>query len=165
MKRDVYKRFEIIEGHLPVYRSELYKLLESNEQRTLQKMKEIRDAIEQSMLTHFQSLDQRVDKFSELVDGNMETLRKAIAESREVYISIINKSNVEQEERFNELVDDIDKVASSLHEMEGRLSNTDFGTNDEVQKLARQLNDLEANLNTQIITEKSVRKAQDKQLA
>lgn len=31
MKRDVYKRFEIIEGHLPVYRSELYKLLESNE--------------------------------------------------------------------------------------------------------------------------------------
>jgi hypothetical protein len=31
MKKDVYKRFEIIEGHLPVYRSELYKLLEANE--------------------------------------------------------------------------------------------------------------------------------------
>ena len=53
MKRDVYSRFEIIEGHLPVYRSELYKLLESNEQRALQKMKEVRDNIEQSMLTNF----------------------------------------------------------------------------------------------------------------
>ena len=35
MKRDVYKRFEIIEGHLPVYRSELYKLLEANENRAI----------------------------------------------------------------------------------------------------------------------------------
>jgi hypothetical protein len=31
MKTDVYKRFEIIEGHLPVYRSELYNFLETNE--------------------------------------------------------------------------------------------------------------------------------------
>lgn len=106
-----------------------------------------------------------MDKFSELVDGNMETLRKAIAESREVYVSIINKSNVESEERFNEVVDDIDKVASTLHDLQGRLASTDLGTGEEVQKLARQLNDLEANLNTQIITEKSLRKAQDKELA
>ena len=165
MKRDVYARFEIIEGHLPVYRSELYKLLESNEQRALQKMKEVRDAIEQSMLTNFQSLDQRVDKFSELVDGNMETLRKAISESREVYISIINKSNIEQEERVNELVDDLEKLANGLYDVQGKIQNADLGSGADNDKLARQLNDLEANLNTQIITEKSVRKAQDKNLA
>lgn len=31
MKKDLYKRFEIIESHLPVYRSELYKLMEQSE--------------------------------------------------------------------------------------------------------------------------------------
>ena len=53
MKKDIYKRFEIIEGHLPVYRSELYKLLESNESRAMTKIKEIKEAVEQTMLTNF----------------------------------------------------------------------------------------------------------------
>jgi len=35
MKNDVYKRFEFIEKHLPIYRSELYKLMEKSEQRLL----------------------------------------------------------------------------------------------------------------------------------
>lgn len=53
MKKDIYKRFEIIESHLPIYRSELYKLLESTETRVLEKMKEVKDAIETTMLTNF----------------------------------------------------------------------------------------------------------------
>jgi len=61
MKKDIYKRFEIIEQHLPVYRTELFKLLESTETRCLSKMKEVKDAIEQTMLTNFQVLDERVD--------------------------------------------------------------------------------------------------------
>lgn len=95
MKKDIYKRFEIIEGHLPVYRSELYKLLESNEGRAMNKIKEIKEAVEQTMLTNFQVLDDRVDKFSDLVDSNLETLRKAIGDNREVYVSLINKANLE----------------------------------------------------------------------
>ena len=53
MKKDIYKRFEIIESHLPIYRSELYKLLEGTETRCLSKIKEVKDAIEQTMLTNF----------------------------------------------------------------------------------------------------------------
>lgn len=67
MKKDIYKRFEIIEAHMPMYRSELYKLMEQCESRILGKMKEVKDAIEQTMLTNFQVLDERVDQFSELV--------------------------------------------------------------------------------------------------
>jgi hypothetical protein len=164
MKRDVYKRFEIIEGHLPVYRSELYKLLESNEQRALTKVKDMRDAIEQSMLTNFQALDQRVDKFSELVDVNLETLRRAIAESREVYVSIINKSNVDLEDRMNGIIDDIEKVSNALLSLQTDIGHAGLGGNADSAKVAKQLTDLEANLNTQIITEKSVRKANIKHL-
>lgn len=61
MKKDIYKRFEIIESHLPIYRSELYKLLEGTETRCLSKIKEVKDAIEQTMLTNFTVLDERVD--------------------------------------------------------------------------------------------------------
>ena len=77
MKKDVYKRFEIIEGHLPVYRSELYKLLEANEQRILVKVKEIKDTIEGTMLNNFQAIDDRIDRFTDLVDSNLEVLKKA----------------------------------------------------------------------------------------
>lgn len=67
MKKDLYKRFEIIESHLPVYRSELYKLMEQTEARTLGKVKEVKDALSNTILTNFTALDDRVDQFSELV--------------------------------------------------------------------------------------------------
>ena len=61
MKKDLYKRFEIIESHLPVYRSELYKLMETTEARMLSKLKELKDALSQTILTNFTALDDRVD--------------------------------------------------------------------------------------------------------
>ena len=63
-------------------------------------------------------LDERVDKFSELVDSNLETLRKAIADNRDVYVNIINKSNLEQEERMNGFVEDLEKVVGELYEVQ-----------------------------------------------
>lgn len=168
MKKDIYKRFEIIEGHLPVYRSELYKLMENNEQRLLQKIKDIKDAVEATMLTNFQVLDERVDKFSELVDANLETLRKAIADNRDVYVSVINKTNLEQEERMNGFVEDLENIVNELYEVQTRLdggnvgggkSNGVAGQATDMSEIAKQLHDLEAHLNTSIITEKSVRKA------
>lgn len=117
------------------------------------------------MLTNFKILDDRVDKFSELVDTNLETLRRAVAENRDVYVSVINKSNLEQEERMNGLVDDLEKLATELYDIQVKLQNTDLNSGEETEKIARQLNDLEAHLNTSIITERSVRKQQDKQLA
>ena len=70
------------------------------------------------MLSNFQVLDERVDKFSELVDTNLETLRRAVADNREVYVSVINKSNIEQEERANSLVDDLEKLANEVYEIQ-----------------------------------------------
>lgn len=131
MKKDIYKRFEIIEGHLPVYRSELYKLLETNETGSLNKIKEIKDAVEQTMSSNFAVLDERVDKFSELVDTNLDTMRKAVAENREIYVSVINKSNQEQEERINGLVDDLETVANELHQIQTKMQNTDDNTGEE----------------------------------
>lgn len=175
MKKDIYKRFEIIEGHLPVYRSELYKLMENNEQRLLQKIKDIKEAVEATMLTNFQVLDERVDKFSELVDANLETLRKAIADNRDVYVSVINKTNLEQEERMNGFVEDLENIVNELYEVQTRMDSGNMGAKPSItgppnpqmdmNEIAKQLHDLEAHLNTSIITEKSVRKAQDKYLA
>ena len=61
MKKDLYKRFEIIESHLPVYRNELFKQMETSEARVLNKLKELKDALSQTILTNFTALDDRVD--------------------------------------------------------------------------------------------------------
>jgi hypothetical protein len=116
-----------------------------------------------------------VDKFSELVDSNLETLRKAIADNRDVYVSVINKTNLEQEERMNGFVEDLENIVAELYELQNRLDSGQVGSNTGPTKaagtvtdpgdVAKQLHDLEAHLNTSIITEKSVRKAQDKYLA
>jgi hypothetical protein len=45
MKKDLYKRFEILESHLPVYKNELFKQMETSEARTLNKLKELKDAL------------------------------------------------------------------------------------------------------------------------
>jgi len=45
MKKDLYKRFEIIESHLPVFRSELFKMMDASEARSLGKLKELKDAM------------------------------------------------------------------------------------------------------------------------
>jgi len=113
-------------------------------------------------------LDERVDKFSELVDSNLETLRKAIADNRDVYVSVINKSNLEQEERMNGFVEDLENIVNEIYELQTKVEGGGPGNksgDEPPEGLSKQLHDLEAHLNTSIITEKSVRKAQDKYLA
>ena len=67
------------------------------------------------MLTNFQVLDERVDQFSELVDSNMETLRKAVQDNREVFVSVINKTTEELEGRYNGFVEDSEKIINEMY--------------------------------------------------
>ena len=113
------------------------------------------------MLTNFQVLDERVDQFSELVDGNMETLRKGIQDNREVFVSVINKTNEEIEGRYNSFVDDLEKVVNEVYAMSTKVDDADRSIKDDSVKLNKAVADLEAHINTSVITEKSVRKAQD----
>lgn len=95
----------------------------------------------------------------------METLRKAIQDNREVFVAVINKTNEEVENRYNGFVEDLEKVVNEVYSMQLKVDGGDKQIKDESVKLNKAVNDLEAHINTSIITEKSVRKAQDKQLA
>lgn len=117
------------------------------------------------MLTNFTVLDERVDQFSELVDSNLETLRKGIQDNREVFVSVLNKTNEEIEGRYNSFVDDLEKVVNEVFAMQTKVDDADKSIKEESVKLNKAVADLEAHINTSIITEKSVRKAQDQQLA
>lgn len=68
IKKDIYKRFDFLEKHMPVYRSELYKLIEKSEGRILIKMKELKDSVDHNLVNNFRIFDERMDQFSELVD-------------------------------------------------------------------------------------------------
>jgi lysine/ornithine N-monooxygenase len=50
MKKDMHKKLEFVEKYMPVYRAELYKMMESAETRLLDKMKVVKDTIENTTL-------------------------------------------------------------------------------------------------------------------
>ena len=71
---------------------------------------------------------------------------------------------------MNSFVDDLENVVNELYEVQGKVDSGAVGGGAgaggvATESISKQLNDLEAHLNTSIITEKSVRKAQDKYLA
>jgi predicted nucleic acid-binding Zn-ribbon protein len=89
----------------------------------------------------------------------METLRKGIQDNREVFVSVINKTNEEIEGRYNSFVDDLEKVVNEVYSMSTKVDEADRGIKEESNKITKAVADLEAHINTSIITEKSVRKA------
>jgi predicted nucleic acid-binding Zn-ribbon protein len=66
---------------------------------------------------------------------------------------------------MNSFVDDLENVVNELYEIQTKMDGGGAGAGETNEKYSKQINDLEAHLNTSIITEKSVRKAQDKYLA
>lgn len=72
---------------------------------------------------------------------------------------------------MNGFVEDLESMVAELYEIQNRLDSgvvggggapKAAGRDGDPGEVAKQLHDLEAHLNTSIITEKSVRKAQDK---
>ena len=49
------------------------------------------------------------------VDSNLETLRRAVADNREVFVSIINKQSEESRTTHDNLVEDIEKVIDEVY--------------------------------------------------
>lgn len=78
---------------------------------------------------------------------------------------MLNKTNEEIEGRYNSFVDDLEKVVNEVFAMQTKVDDADKSIREEAVKLNKAVADLEAHINTSIITEKSVRKAQDQQLA
>ena len=109
-------------------------MMETTEARTLSKLKELKDALSQTILTNFTALDDRVDQFSELVsyiyifnfsirsnvgnisqvDNNLETLRRALQDNREVFVNIINQTNEDFDTKSNNMVEDLEKVIDEV---------------------------------------------------
>jgi hypothetical protein len=48
------------------------------------------------------------------VDNNLETLRRALQDNREVFVNIINKTNEDVELKNNNLVEDLEKIIDEV---------------------------------------------------
>lgn len=62
-------------------------------------------------------MDERIDKFSELVDINMEAIRKSLDEKKKEYSNLRDKSSIEQEERYKQLIDEVEKMSRDVNEL------------------------------------------------
>jgi len=74
-------------------------------------------------------------------------------------VTVLNKTNEEIEGRYNSFVDDLEKVVNEVFGMQTKVDEADKSIKEEAVKLNKAVADLEAHINTSIITEKSVRKA------
>ena len=72
---------------------------------------------------------------------------------------MLNKTNEEIEGRYNSFVDDLEKVVNEVFAMQTKVDDADKSIREEAVKLNKAVADLEAHINTSVITEKSVRKA------
>ena len=95
----------------------------------------------------------------------METLRRAIADNREVFVNIINKNTEETRASQDNFVEDLEKVIDEVFQLRVKVEGTEKKFLEDTFAMQKVVNDLEAHINTSIITEKSVRKAADRQLA
>jgi hypothetical protein len=74
-------------------------------------------------------------------------------------VTVLNKTNEEIEGRYNSFVDDLEKVVNEVFGMQTKVDEADKSIKEEAVKLNKAVADLEAHINTSVITEKSVRKA------
>ena len=74
-------------------------------------------------------------------------------------MAVLNKTNEEIEGRYNSFVDDLEKVVNEVYGMQTKVDEADKSIKEEAVSLNKAVADLEAHINTSIITEKSVRKA------
>ena len=91
----------------------------------------------------------------------METLRKAVQDNREVFVTVINRTTEELEGRYNGFVDDLEKVVNEMYSLQLKVDDFDKKLTNDNSRLSKSVFDLESHVNTQILTEKSSRKAQD----
>jgi predicted nucleic acid-binding Zn-ribbon protein len=67
-------------------------------------------------------------------------------------VAVINKTNEEVESRYNGFVDDLEKVVTEVYAMQSKVDEADKGIKEEAGKLNKAVADLEAHINTSIIT-------------
>jgi ABC-type phosphate transport system auxiliary subunit len=81
-----------------------------------------------------------------------------------VFVNIINKNLEETKMQHDAVVEDIEKIIE-VYQVRVKTEQSEKKVLEDTFKLQKSVNDLEAHINTSIIQEKSVRKAQDKTLA
>lgn len=95
----------------------------------------------------------------------METLRRAIADNREVFVNIINKNVEEGRAQHDAMVEDIERVIEEVYNVRVKNEQSSNKVLADTMKLQKMFNDLEAHINTSVIAEKALRKGTDNQLA
>ena len=89
----------------------------------------------------------------------METLRRALQDNREVFVRIINDTNEDFEIKHNNMVEDLEKVIDEVFKVRVKAEKGEQKIVEDTVRMQKMITDLEAHINTSIITEKSVRKA------
>jgi hypothetical protein len=100
-----------------------------------------------------------MDQFSELVDVNLDTLRKAITDNREVFVSVINKVNDDFHSKHVNVVSDLETIVLEVAESNKALQIVEKKGDENSKEIRKALIEYEAFINSSIFNEKAARSA------
>ena len=86
------------------------------------------------------------------MDNNLETLRRALQDNREVFVNIINKTNEDVELKNNNLVEDLEKIIDEVFQVRVKAEQVENKLAEDTFKMQKAITDLEVHINTSIIT-------------
>jgi len=81
----------------------------------------------------------------------LETLRRAVADNREVFVNIINKNVEEGRAQHDAMVEDIERVIDEVYNVKVSTEKSEKKVLEDAFKLQKSVTDLEAHINTSII--------------
>lgn len=150
IKKDIYKRFSY---------------LKDVEARMLLKMKELKDTINENLVKNFKIIDTRMDQFSELVDTNLNTLRRAIQDNREMLTTMRDRFIKEISKMHISIVADFESLSKEMTYTQTKLQEVDIKRADDKDRTEKALMDIEVFINSSVSSEKAARIAMAMQLA
>ena len=89
------------------------------------------------------------------MDNNLETLRRALQDNREVFVNIINKTNEDVELKNNNLVEDLEKIIDEVFQVRVKAEQVENKLAQDTFKMQKAITDLEVHVNTSIITNRA----------
>ncbi len=99
------------------------------------------------------------------MDVNLDTLRKAITDNREVFVSIINNVNDDLNSKHVTVVQDLESIVGEMTEMTKAISIVEKKGDDNIKEVRKALIETEAFINTSVMNERAARSAITSQLA
>ncbi|OMJ82298.1 hypothetical protein SteCoe_17011 [Stentor coeruleus] len=156
-KSEVIKRFGKVDSYFQMYKNDMNKNIESNDERNLQKLKELQDGIEGHMLSNMKIIENRVETLAGMVESSLNTFEGSLLANRQGFVEIANKLNVEISENYGVICKDLQNLANEINNVKEEIDSLNDNNNEKIQEIIKRIAATESGALVLVTSEKLIR--------